>query len=410
MVDAGVQLPLPLLTHDLARSAGLQVGRRRSDVTMGTKDFWLEPDDETRIKMDMVTDDFLAWKSVICNQLHLYAKDFAPLAYIDLYAGRGRYKNGEAATAVRIAEAVAGDPDLARRVMLVVNEGHRETFAALTQHLDAVPGIAALRHKPVIENTDALDAIARYVRTYRDVAKLVFIDPWGWNILSRDLLQTVVEGWGSDCIFFFNNRRIRLGLTNPEVEMTINKLFGTARARRLRWQSAGRHAQAVDELIVRAMDDMLEERGLHATRFLFLHRNGKIYTHSLWTTSKVPRAIQLMRRIGARRASVPASYPPTIAYYPPQAPAWAAPPRPLFGSWQADLCADLCACFATQTLTVEQVILHHHRRTNYTDAAYKEVLVGMVRQNRVRADRPIQNRRIGPRGTPTIGDKVRLTF
>jgi three-Cys-motif partner protein len=232
MVAPGVQLPLPLVTHDLARPAGSPVGRRRSDVTMGTKDFWLEPDDETRIKMDIVTKYFLAWKSVICNQLHLYNKDSARLAYIDLYAGRGRYKNREAATAVRIAEAVAGDPDLAWRVILVMNEGHRETFAAPPRHLDAVPGIAALRHKPLIENTDALDAIARYVRRYRDVAKLVFIDPWGWNNLSPDLLQTMVEGWGSDCIFFFNNRRIRLGLTNPQIEMTINKLFGTARAQR----------------------------------------------------------------------------------------------------------------------------------------------------------------------------------
>ena len=58
------------------------------------------------------------------------------------------------------------------------------------------------------------------------VPTLLFVDPWGYKGLSLALINSVVQNWGCDCIFFFNYNRINPGVSNDTVREHMNALFG----------------------------------------------------------------------------------------------------------------------------------------------------------------------------------------
>src|SRR5271165_4458933 len=76
-------------------------------VTTGT--FFDESTEQSRIKATIVRDYFWAWAKVILSTV---AKRGGRIAYIDLFAGRGRYKDGTKSTPLLVLETAIADPNM----------------------------------------------------------------------------------------------------------------------------------------------------------------------------------------------------------------------------------------------------------------------------------------------------------
>ncbi|MET4825158.1 three-Cys-motif partner protein [Bradyrhizobium ottawaense] len=71
--------------------------------------FFDERSDQSEVKARIVQKYFYVWAKVIIPSAKLRDKK---IAYIDLYAGPGRYKDGAASTPLMILEQAIKEPDL----------------------------------------------------------------------------------------------------------------------------------------------------------------------------------------------------------------------------------------------------------------------------------------------------------
>jgi hypothetical protein len=74
--------------------------------------FFDESTEQSRIKATIVRDYFWAWARVI---LPTVKQQNWPIAYIDLFAGPGRYKDGTKSTPLLILESAIADAEMQRR-------------------------------------------------------------------------------------------------------------------------------------------------------------------------------------------------------------------------------------------------------------------------------------------------------
>ena len=200
---------------------------------MPSDTFFEESTTQSRIKARIVHDYFWAWVKVIVSTQKKW-KGGQRIAYIDLFAGPGRYKDGTKSTPLLILETAIGNPDMCERLVTIFNDVDPANADALTKEISEIPGIRNLKYKPEIRAEEVGDKIVQMFEKLNLIPTLFFVDPWGYKGLSLGLINSVVKNWGCDCIFFFNYNRINMGLNNEAVEKHIDVLFGKERAGALR--------------------------------------------------------------------------------------------------------------------------------------------------------------------------------
>ena len=198
---------------------------------MTDQGFFDESTEQSRIKAAIVADYFWAWARVI---LPTIKKAGGRIAYIDLFAGRGRYKDGTKSTPLRVLERAIADPDLRSHLVTLFNDADKTNTEVLAREIRALPGVELLMYKPQVAAEEVGDNIVAMFEQMRLVPTFFFVDPWGYKGLSLGLINSVLKNWGCDCIFFFNYNRISMGLENRAVEDHMNVLFGKERADKLR--------------------------------------------------------------------------------------------------------------------------------------------------------------------------------
>jgi three-Cys-motif partner protein len=110
-----------------------------------------ERTDQSETKARIIQKYFYAWARVITPS----AKQMGgKIAYIDLYAGPGRYKDGAASTPLLVLEHAIDDPDMRSMLVTYFNDADESHTSTLQAEIDALPGIERLKYKPTV-NCDA---------------------------------------------------------------------------------------------------------------------------------------------------------------------------------------------------------------------------------------------------------------
>lgn len=193
--------------------------------------FFDESTDQSRVKAAIVAKYFWAWAHVIIPSAK---KRGSRIAYIDLFAGPGRYKDGTKSTPLLILEQAVADPDLRRMLVTIFNDLDSTNTHSLEMAIKELPGIAKLKHPPKVYNEEVGGRIVSMFEEMALIPTLFFVDPWGYKGLSLRLINSVLKNWGCDCIIFFNYNRINMGLSNPAVCDHMDALFGQESAEQLR--------------------------------------------------------------------------------------------------------------------------------------------------------------------------------
>ncbi|WP_202925537.1 three-Cys-motif partner protein TcmP [Edaphobacter sp. 12200R-103] len=366
-----------------------------------TKTFFDESSEQSKVKAILVRDYFWAWAKVILPTVQKNRN--GKIAYIDLFAGPGRYKDGTKSTPLLVLESAIEDPNMRDRLVTFFNDASAENSGNLHREIAALPKVGTLKYTPYVMSEEVGAKIVDKLAKIRLVPTLFFVDPWGYKGLSLGLINSVLKNWGCDCVFFFNYNRINMGLHNEAVEDHMNVLFGKERADELRKRLAGMAPEAREAEIVETLAQAL--RGLGANfvlPFCFKDERGKRTSHHLVFATKHPRGYRIMKEIMAKQSSenhqgvasfgyCPASSVQTMLFE---------LNRPL-----DDLQGMLSSTFSEQTLSVEQIYERHNVGTPYIMKNYKSVLLSMEEAGLITTNPSADKRRKG-----TIADHVRVTF
>src|SRR5258708_1922733 len=198
---------------------------------MVDKQFLAEIREQSQVKARIVSKYFWAWAKVIMPSTRNRGNR---IAYIDLFAGPGRYEDGTISTPLLVLQRAIEDAEMRTMLVTVFNDRDPDSAGKLRTAIEAIPGIDSLKYRPQVSNQAVGDELAKTFATLKLVPTFFFVDPWGYKGLSLGLINSVLQNWGCDCIFFFNYNRVNMGLNNDAVREHMDVLFGKERADKLR--------------------------------------------------------------------------------------------------------------------------------------------------------------------------------
>ena len=368
------------------------------------QNFFDEQSEQSQIKAAIVADYFWAWANVIIGAQQRYSQHAQKIAYIDLFAGPGRYRSGAASTPLMIMERAVVDPKIRERLVAIFNDVDEANTRSLETEISNIPGIERLKFKPEIWTGEVGENLVKEFQGAKLIPTFMFVDPFGYRGLSLRLVQSVLKDWGCDCVFFFNYNRINPGISNPAVEEHMDMLFGRLRAESLREKFRMKNLQPYEReaFIVEEMQAALQEMGgKYVLPFRFRNLEGTRTTHHLFFVSKSFRGYSIMRDVMYNHSHKEGTV-ANFEYNPADArwPSLFELTRPL-GDLEDMLLAD-CAGMATK---LDPLFERHSMGKGYVLKNYREVLCRLEKEGKITMEPPFDKRRSG-----TIGPKVIITF
>lgn len=362
--------------------------------------FFDESREQSQVKAAIVSKYFWAWAKVILTAAR---KREGRIAYIDLFAGPGRYKDGTNSTPVRVLEKAIEDEELRNSLVTIFNDKDPENVSSLRTAINELPNIKRLRYEPQLINEEVGSRIVEQFEQMQLIPTLFFVDPWGYKGLSLGLINSVLKNWGCDCLFFFNYNRVNMALTNPSVREHMNVLFGEDRADQVRSELDGLMPDEREVLILERLSEALKEFGAnYVLPFTFKNEHSTRTSHHLIFASKHFRGYEIMKGIMARESSQLNQGVPSFEFSPASErfPLLFELSRPL------DELADLLAQeYAGRSIRMHDLYEKHNVGRPFVKSNYKKVLLEMEASGRISAVPPSEKRRKG-----TCGDGVIVSF
>lgn len=360
--------------------------------------------EQSRVKSAIVGKYFDAWAGVIMGTQDRSERTRGDkIAYLDLFAGPGRYDDGTKSTPLIILEKAIASQKLRHRLVTIFNDKDENNTRSLQQAIDNLPGINSLRFKPRVRQREVGTEIVKLFDEMKPIPSFFFVDPWGYKGLSLQLVNTVLKNWGCDCLFFFNYNRISMGLQNELVEEHMNALFGVERANALRDKIAGLPPNERELTIVEELCAAIKATGKrYVLPFTFKNETGRRTSHHLIFVSKNFKGYDIMKDVMAGESSSQHHGVASFEY----SPATVRQPflfqlgRPL-----DDLGDMLLRDFAGSVMTRDRVYELHSLDRPYIKKNYTEVLLNLETAGKVTAEPPASRRRKG-----TLGPTVNITF
>jgi three-Cys-motif partner protein len=366
--------------------------------------FFDESKEQSDVKATIVTKYFWAWARVMIPRAKRRSKK---IAYIDLFAGPGYYRDRTKSTPILLLEKAIEDPDLCQMLVTMFNDANSDFSRSLQKAIYSLPGIEKLKYPPEIDNFEVGEEIAKMFNKMQLIPTLLFVDPWGYKGLTLHLIGSVLKNWGCDCIFFFNYNRINMGLANDLVREHMNALFGEARAEKLRVELEALNPHERELTIVEEIGKALQDLGgKYVLPFRFVNDQGTRTSHHLIFVSKNILGYKIMKEIMAGESSRTEQGVPTLEYDPADAryPLLFELSKPL-----DDLEEMLLTEFAGQTLTMKEIYRSHHVGKRFIKRNYKEALRLLEADELIITDPPREDRIIR-KGKVTFADHVKVTF
>jgi three-Cys-motif partner protein len=367
--------------------------------------FFDETTEQSAIKAKIVSDYFWAWAQVIIPTAKKSPRN--RIAYIDLFAGPGRYKDGTKSTPLLVLEKAIQNPNMCEMLVTIFNDKNEDNSYSLQQAINALPGIETLKYPPTVRNYEVGEEIVAIFSQMRLVPTLFFVDPWGYKGLTLQLINSVLKNWGCDTIIFFNYNRISMGLSNLAVEEHMNALFTERRAARLRHRIETLSPSERELAIVEEIANALMELGAkYVLPFCFKNEYGTRTSHHLIFATKNFRGYDIMKGIMAPQSSVADQGVSSFTYNPADRrfPLLFELTRPL-----DDLENMLPKDFAGFRLSLEALYQQHSVGKRYLLKNYQDVLRKLESEGKITVEPPAE-RRQQRKGEVTFSKQVMVAF
>ena len=369
---------------------------------MTNKQFFDESREQSQVKSAIVTKYFSVWARVIIGAQNSRRQNADNrIAYIDLFAGPGRYSDGTTSTPLLILKKAIEDDNMRQRLVTIFNDKDEKKTKSLSKAIDRLPGVNKLKHKPQILTQEIGENIVKMFEAMNLIPTLFFVDPWGYKGLSLRLVNSVLKDWGCDCIFFFNYNRINMGLSNDAVREHMDALFGEERANDLRIQLDLLAPKQRELTIIEELCKTLRHFGpKYVLPFRFKDDRGSRTSHHLIFVSKGFKGYEIMKEIMAKESSDAEQGVAKFEYNPVDA---GMTQQLLFKLSRPldDLGDMLLQDFAGRSLTMREIYEQHNVDRPFIKKNYKDVLKQLEEHKKITSS---QHRK------STFADNVRVTF
>jgi len=260
--------------------------------------FFQEQREQSQIKARIVAKYFSAWANVILNTQKRIRTMPQKMAYIDLFAGPGRYDDQSKSTPLLVLETIIANSDLSERMITLFNDRDKANIESLKKAITQLEGVEKLKYSPTFYNEEVGDEIVKLFRCEENIPTFFFVDPWGYKGLSLELISSIIRNWGCDCVFFFNYNRVNMGVNNEAVKPHMTSLFGEERLSALQDECKRVKAGERETVVVQALCDALKNNGSKfVLPFRFRNEQGNRTSHHLIFISKHFRGYEIMKEI-----------------------------------------------------------------------------------------------------------------
>lgn len=370
--------------------------------------FFQEQREQSLIKARIVSNYFSAWANVILSTQKKYPRHHQKMAYVDLFAGPGRYDDQSKSTPLLVLETILSNPDLSNRVATLFNDKDTKNIDSLRTSINQLDGIGSLKYPPEYYNEDVGEEIARMFNGINLVPTFFFVDPWGYKGLSLNLVSSIIKDWGCDCVFFFNYNRVNMGVSNEAVKPHMVSLFGDELLSSIRCDCQNKLPEERELIVVQALCDALRNNGSkYVLPFRFINNNGTRTSHHLIFLSKNFLGYDIMKEIMHKESTdknygvASFEYNPRDVHY-KQGSLFDMLSRPL-----DDLKDILLKRYAGQTISFNDLYQTHSVDTPYVKKNYKEVLRALYDSKSIMAHNAITKK---PPRQGTFSDDMIITF
>lgn len=223
---------------------------------MSKTDYYEKRTEHKRVKSEIVSKYLLTWVNIIgpkSNELH----------YLDLFSGRGIYKDGLPATPLmifnEIEKAAIKIPWILDKLHLSFFEGKKIYYDMLSMTLRQHPIYKLLKNEPIIikQKIDT-NFISNNSNLLRD-RTYTFIDPFGYTDISLDLVDSVSKHWGCDCLFYLSISGLIRNIREPKKEESNRNFFGDLGFERL-INSIENNTTSLSEIILTEIELILRTK------------------------------------------------------------------------------------------------------------------------------------------------------
>lgn len=372
---------------------------------MSTDDFFDEVTEQSKVKQNIVLKYFVAWTTVMVPIARNSASQ--QLRYVDLFSGPGHYRDGSESTPLHVLRNVLANPELVLRLEPIFNDRNPDSVSRLENAIQNLQGVHHLRFAPRIFNRDVDKGLLESIGLRNDVPTLWFLDPWGYKGVSLSLISSLLQGWGSDLIVFFNYNRINAALDNEVFRPLMEALFEADRLDKLRLEIDGLQPADRETSVIETFAQALRGvGGQHVLPFRFTNEGGKRTSHHLVFVSKHFKGFEIMRNIMAKESSSTDQGVPSFAYNP------ADRRFPLlFELWRPldELGEMLMAEFANSQIPMNEIYKRHSVGRRFVERNYKDALRKLEEEGRIKTQPPAGKRKV-VKGEISFGPNVMVTF
>ncbi|MFH1373812.1 MAG: three-Cys-motif partner protein TcmP [bacterium] len=206
-----------------------------------TDSFWDKQREESRIKSEIAVKYFCSWASIMktrCKQL----------TYLDLFSGRGRYKDEKPSTPLLILNEVYKRYELQKQLRAYFYEDDKINHDELKQSIEEHHAYSLMHFRPEVNHQSITRELIPELPI--DDCTFCFIDPWGYKGVSLDLLESVTHRWGCDSLFYISISGVQRNLRNPSQQQALQDLFGTDGLKEIQAELSDSVSPKVSETII----------------------------------------------------------------------------------------------------------------------------------------------------------------
>jgi len=133
---------------------------------MTDSNFFDEQKEQSLVKATIAAKYFDKWASIMTQtqiknaRAHGISTD--RIAYIDLFAGPGRYRDGSSSTPVMILEKAIREDNFRNRLVAIFNDKDEKNIDSLRKTIQSIEGIETLKYAPKVYCSEVGDNVVKY--------------------------------------------------------------------------------------------------------------------------------------------------------------------------------------------------------------------------------------------------------
>lgn len=227
------------------------------------------------------------------------------IRYIDLFAGPGKYEDGNHSTPLLLASACAQDAALRQKVHLMFNDNEycKQLQANFNECFPENPFRFSPKFadKTVGEDAKITLYLTKEPQNPNPYPTLLFFDPFGYKTIDTTVLSKFLTNWGNEIFLFVNTKRINAAIDNGKFDELMQSLFPTT-IEQLRKDKKYRAVRVYERLAL-IMDNLSSEfkkavqGDLFCSVFKFQEEDSEGTSHFILHLTKHKKGYELVKQV-----------------------------------------------------------------------------------------------------------------